>query len=282
MVRPSALLASAADRLRAAGVASPEADARTLLAWAMGVETWQLATEMADEADAARFDGLVDARAAGRPLQYLTGVAYFRTISLAVGPGVFIPRPETETMVGWAIDRLAGWAKPGAPVVVELCAGSGAISLAIAAERPGCHQFAVESADAAFAWLVRNCGEAGPVQLVHADMADALSELDGTVDLVIANPPYVPERDRHLVADDVLAHEPAGALFAGPDGLDAVAVVAQVAARLLRRGGLLACEHDDSQGASAPALVAADGSFDQVEDHVDLVGRPRYVTARRR
>jgi len=239
---------------------------------------------------------LIDARAAGQPLQYLTGVAYFRTISLAVGPGVFIPRPETETVACWAIDWLK--ADPATPLrsaqddggggaqddeerlVVELCAGSGAISLAIAAEEPGCRQYAVEMDDDACRWLTKNCAGAD-IQLVHADMADALHELDGSVDLVIANPPYIPETDRDLVAADVLAREPNQALFAGPDGLDAIAVVAGVAARLLCRGGVLVCEHDESQGDSAPALIEATGWFDDVQDHLDLTQRPRFVTARR-
>jgi len=292
-IRPAVLLRPAVERLQAAGVASPEADARTLLAWAMGVETWQLATEMTDEVDAERFQELVEARVAGWPLQYLTGAAYFRTVEVAVGPGVFIPRPETETVTGWALEALRealnlrwgstyssyfhlGSSEPRS--VVELCAGSGAISLAIAAEEPGCRQWAVEMDDEAFGWLTKNCAGTD-IQLVHADMADALHELDGSVDLVIANPPYVPESDRDLVASDVLTHEPSRALFAGPDGLDAIAVVARVAARLLRRGGVLVCEHDESQGGSVPALIEATGWFEDVQDHPDLTGRPRFVTA---
>jgi len=266
-------------------------DARTLLAWAAGLEPWQLATEPVDAAAVARFDELVDARAAGEPPQYLTGVAYFRAVTVAVGPGVFIPRPETETVTGWAIEQihrhparqsqdLAARDVAG-PTVVELCAGSGAISLAIAAEEPGCRQYAVEMDDDAFTWLTKNCAGTG-IQLVHADMADALHELDGSVDLVIANPPYIPDADRGLVASDVLAHEPSRALFAGPDGLDAIAVVARVAARLLRRGGVLVCEHDESQGGTAPALIEATGWFENVQDHPDLTCRPRFVTALRR
>jgi len=246
-----------------------------LLAWAAGLEPWQLATETVDAATVARFNKLVDARAAGEPVQYLTGVAYFRTVSVAVGPGVFIPRPETETVAGWALERL----QPGR-IVVELCAGSGAISLAIAAEAPGCRQYAVELDDDAFTWLMKNCS-GSDIQLVHADMADALHELDGTVDLVIANPPYIPGVDRTLVAADVLAHEPSRALFAGPDGLDAIKVVADTAARLLRPGGSLVCEHDESHGAAVPALIDATGQFDEVQDYPDLTGRPRFVTARR-
>ena len=274
-LRPATLLKPAAQRLRAAGVASPEADARTLLAGAMGVETWQLATEWTNDADAGRFQELVAARAAGWPLQYLTGVAHFRTVSVAVGPGVFIPRPETEVVTGWAIEHLHA---PG--VVVELCAGSGAISLAIAAESPGCRQFAVERDDEAFRWLTMNCAGTA-ISPVQADMADALPELVGTVDLVIVNPPYVPSRDRALVASDVLAHEPEQALFAGPDGLDSIAVVAAAAARLLRPGGWLVCEHDETHGATAPALLEATGNFEDVDGHLDLTLRPRFVTARR-
>ena len=153
--------------------------------------------------------------------------------------------------------------------------------MAIAAEAPGCRQYAVEMDDDAFMWLTKNCAGTD-IQLVHADMADALHELDGSVDMVIVNPPYVPESDRALVAVDVLTHEPSQALFAGPNGLDAIAVVARVAARLLHSGGSLVCEHDESHGTSAPALINATGWFDDVQDHQDLTGRPRFVTAHRR
>ncbi|MCL1841509.1 MAG: peptide chain release factor N(5)-glutamine methyltransferase [Propionibacteriaceae bacterium] len=278
-MRASALLADGARRLVAAGLPSPQADARILLAHALSVEPSELALTSVDDAGQARFRTLLNARAAGQPVQYLTGVAYFRTVAVHVGPGVFIPRPETESLAGWAIEALRqGRTRDGrAPVVVELCAGSGAISASIAAELPGCEQHAVELSPDAFAYLRANVPGA---HLVLADMDGALPELDGTVDVVVANPPYIPDTDRALVAADVLAHEPELALFSGPDGLDALRVVVRVAARLLRPGGWVGIEHDESTGSGAVAALEASSVFEQVQDRRDLAGRPRFVTAR--
>ena len=265
---------NAAGLLASAGI--PAHEARALLAFTLGCQPHELALRTPEEAQAARFRELVAARADGVPLQFLTGVAAFRTVEVAVGPGVFIPRPETEALAGWVIEHLR--TRADAPMVVELCAGSGAISLAIATEAPGCDQHAVEIDADALAYALRNLAATG-VRLVHADMADALPELDGRVDVVVANPPYVPTAHADQVAADVRAHEPPLALFAGPDGLDAIRVVARVAARLLRPGGLVAVEHDESHDAAA--VLAATGDFDEVADHRDLAGRPRFVTARR-
>ena len=270
--------------LREACNTIPAHEARVLLAYAIGTLTngagpadaW--AWEAPDEVDTARFREYVAARGRGVPLQYITGVAPFRTVEVGVGPGVFVPRPETEPMTGWAIERIRGLPADRKPVVVELCAGSGAISLAIRWEAPGCEQYAVEADAEALAWARRNLSGAD-VRLVHADMDGALPELDGSVDLVIANPPYIPDGDAPGLPVDVRDHEPAAALFAGPEGLDAIRVVARVAARLLRPGGLVACEHGDDQGATAPQIFAEAG-FDEVADHPDLARRPRFVTAR--
>ncbi|MFT4108721.1 peptide chain release factor N(5)-glutamine methyltransferase [Propionicimonas sp.] len=265
------LLADGTRRLRA------PAEARTLLAHALGVEPARLALVHEVPPDAAgAYAALVERRAAGEPVQYLTGRAWFRTVEVGVGPGVFIPRPETELMTGWAIDRLA--ALPGDPVVVELCAGSGAISAAIAAERPGCRQYAVELSPIAARVAEQNLAGSG-VALVEGDMAEALGELDGTVDLVIANPPYIPLEAWEQVAVDVRTHEPEVALFSGADGLDALRVVARVAKRLLRPGGFVCAEHAEVQGGSVVDVFAAAGGYSQVADHPDLNDRPRYVTA---
>ncbi|MFZ0529986.1 MAG: HemK/PrmC family methyltransferase, partial [Propionicimonas sp.] len=202
------------------------------------------------------------------------GRAYFRTIDVAVAPGVFIPRPETEVMTGWALDRLR--ALPGDPVVVELCAGSGAISAAIAAERPGCRQYAVELSPTAARMAQDNLSGTG-VEVSEGDMADAFTELDGTVDLVIANPPYIPLEAWEYVAEDVRTHEPDLALFSGADGLDALKVVARVAGRLLRPGGFVCAEHAEVQSEAVVAVFAAAGVFGQLADHTDLTGRPRFV-----
>jgi release factor glutamine methyltransferase len=272
MTSPAALLAAAAGRL-----GSP-AEARTLLAHAAGVDPSRLAILPAVSEDVATaFADLVERRAAGVPVQYLTGRAWFRTVSVAVGPGVFIPRPETEVMTGWAMERLRTLA---GPVVVELCAGSGAISAAIAAELPGCTQYAVElSADAVRAARANLAGTG--VTVVEGDMADAFDELDGTVDLVIANPPYIPLDAWEYVAADVREHEPDLALFSGPDGLDALRVVARVAGRLLRPGGWVCAEHAEVQSEAVVELFVGTGAFATVADRRDLNDRPRFVTGTR-
>ncbi|MCC6495167.1 MAG: peptide chain release factor N(5)-glutamine methyltransferase [Propionibacteriaceae bacterium] len=264
------LLAEGARRL------SSSAEARTLLAHAAGVEpSGLLLLGPVPEAVAAGYEHLLARREAGEPVQYLTGRAFFRTVELAVAPGVFIPRPETEVMTGWAIQRLDGLGE--APVVVELCAGSGAISAAIAAERPGCRQYAVELSPEAARAAETNLAGTG-VTLVEGDMAAAFPELDGRVDLVIANPPYIPLEAWEGVAEDVRTHEPAVALFSGPDGLDALKVVARTAARMLRPGGLVCAEHAEVQSASVVGVFAATGAFTRVVDNPDLNDRPRFVT----
>ena len=193
MTKPSLLLRRASQQLAAAGVPSPEVDARELLAHVLGVSTSRLplVEDVSDDQHDA-FTALTDRRAERVPLQHLTGVAYFRYAEISVGSGVFVPRPETEVMTGWAIDRLRELIMNGVePVVVELCAGSGAISRAIADEVAGCRQYAVEVSEDAVAWAERNLSGTG-VDLRVGDMETAFPELDGTVDLVIVNPPYIP------------------------------------------------------------------------------------------
>lgn len=265
-----------AARLARAGSPSPGPEARQLVAHVLGVEpSGLLRVGGVDDAQRAAIDELARRRAEGVPLQHLTGEAHFRYETLAVGPGVFIPRPETEEMVGWALERLAE--RPvGCRRVVELCAGSGAISASIARELGGVEVHAVELSDDAFPYLTRNLEGLG-VDVVHGDMAEAFRHLDGAVDLVIANPPYIPETHRGLLPTDVVDHDPELALFSGHDGLDALRVVADVAARLLLPGGLLATEHDESHAGEVVSLVSGAG-FCDVTSHPDLTGRPRYVT----
>jgi release factor glutamine methyltransferase len=236
-----------------------------------------------DDAAAGRFAQLLDQRAARVPLQHLTGRAPFRHLELVVGPGVFVPRPETEQLAGWAVERLAGL---DAPVVVDLGSGSGALALSIAQECPGARVTAVERDADAIAWTRHNAAlraQAGdpPVDVVAGDMTDPqlLRALDGTVDVVVSNPPYVPDGAR--LPREVADHDPPLALWGGPDGLDVVRGLLVTAARLLRPGGWLGIEHADQQGTALPALVRAHGGFADVADHPDLAGRPRYTTARR-
>ncbi|CAJ64569.1 MULTISPECIES: peptide chain release factor N(5)-glutamine methyltransferase [Frankia] len=283
----AAWLARATERLRSAGVASPRADAEQLAAFALGISRARLVVvdELPPSA-AERLDELVARRARREPLQHLTGLAGFRYLDLAVGPGVFIPRPETESVVGWALAALPS-VSGGGPVCVDLCAGSGAIALSLAGEVPGARVHAVEVDPAALGWLRRNVAASGlPVTVHEADVTAppiaSLARLAGSVDLVVSNPPYLPDADRDEVEPEVGEHDPPRALWGGADGLDVVRAVVALAARLLRPGGLLAVEHADGHGVAAPGLLRADGRWAEVADHPDLAGRDRFVTGRRR
>ncbi|NUR07305.1 MAG: peptide chain release factor N(5)-glutamine methyltransferase [Nocardioidaceae bacterium] len=278
---PVILRRAAARRLAEAGVASPDFDADELLAHVLGTTRPGLLLVDAVTADQERaYDGLVGRRAAREPLQHLTGSAAFRYVELAVGPGVFVPRPETELLAGWGVDRACEAAGAGrAPVVVDLCTGSGAIALAVATEVPSAEVHAVELGEAAHDWATRNLSGSG-VDLRHGDMAGAFPDLDGTVDVVLCNPPYIPLEAFESVEPEARDHDPELALFSGADGLDAIRVVEAVAARLLRPGGVVGVEHADVQGGSAPAVFSGSGRWSDVRDHEDLAGRSRYLTAR--
>lgn len=274
------LLAAARERLAAAGVESPDADARILLEAATGWTRSQLLiTEQVDEPAVERFAELVSRRVTREPVQHITGLAYFRHVSLAVGPGVFVPRPETEVMAGWVIDRLLE-ITDRTPVAVDLGTGSGAIAKALADEVPEARVHAIEVSEAAAVWAARNLSGT-PVDLQVGDMATAFPELDGLVDVVVCNPPYIPLVAWESVQTEARDHDPQIALFSGDDGLDAVRVLTRVAARLLRPGGWVAVEHAEVQAESVPALFTGHGSYEQVRDHRDLSGRPRFTTARR-
>ena len=275
------LLADAERRLRSAGVASPEYDARELLAHVLGTTRGglMLVDEVAEDR-AGAFEKLVARRAAREPLQHLTGTAAFRYVEVAVGPGVFVPRPETEMLAGWGVDRAHEVAATGrTPVVVDLCTGSGAMALSLATEVPEAEVHAVELDEAAHGWAARNLEGSG-VDLRHGDMADAFPDLDGTVDVVVCNPPYIPLEAYESVAVEARDHDPSLALWSGQDGLVAMRVLERVAARLLRPGGVVGAEHAEVQAESAPAVFATTGRWSDVRDNPDLAGRPRYVTAR--
>jgi release factor glutamine methyltransferase len=279
---PRDLVADAVRRLAAAGVESPDHDASELLGFVLGVPRTRLPlTEDIGPAEAAQYDALVARRAAREPLQHLTGVAPFRHVVLQVGPGVFVPRPETELLAGWAVDaaRSAVGSGTASPVVVDLGTGSGAIARSVADEVPFADVHAVELDERAHAWAARNLAGTG-VELRRGDLADAFDDLAGTVDVVVSNPPYIPHEAWESVAVEVRDHDPELALYAAGDGLDTIRVVERRAALLLRPGGWVGVEHADVQGESAPGVFSATGRWEQVRDHPDLTGRARFLTAR--
>jgi release factor glutamine methyltransferase len=284
-IRPSIAVARAARILTDAGVEAARTEAELLAAYVLDVPRGRLALADGFDGDQlATFDALVARRAGREPLQHLTGSAAFRRLELAVGPGVFVPRPETELLAGWGIAQGRG---REAPLVVDLCSGSGAIALAVAQELPQARVVAVERSAAALRWLRRNAADraaAGdrPIEVVEADVTapDLLADLVGRVDVLLCNPPYVPADT--LVAPEVAGYDPAEAVFGGTDGLAVIRPVVARAGALLRAGGVVGIEHDDTHGADVPALLVADGRFTDVAEHRDLTGRPRFATASRR
>lgn len=268
---------TAAQILADAGVASPRHDAEALAAHVLGRSRSDVLLASWEPDSAQHFDDLVSERARRVPLQHLTGTAGFRHLDLAVGPGVFIPRPETEVLVSWGLAQLTDHLSP---VVVDLGAGSGAIALSVAKESPAATVYAVEREQLALAWLRRNAAGT-QVCVVAGDATDpaVLADLDGSVDVVLTNPPYIPLGS--LVEPEAAQHDPAAALWGGTDGLDVVRGMAARAQMLLRPGGVVAIEHADLQGLSVPAVLREAGGWEDVADHPDLAGRDRFTTARR-
>jgi release factor glutamine methyltransferase len=278
-----AALSSASETLRAAGVDSPRHDAEVLLAWVLGRPRVTLGTVPAlGDAQLDAFTSAIARRATREPLQHITGTVGFRYLDLAVGPGVFVPRPETEVMAGCAVAELRRLVESGVPEprAVDLCAGSGAVAAALASEVPGSRVTAVELSAEAHEFAIRNTLPYS-VDVRLGDMAHAVDDLTGSVHVVTANPPYIPLGAFESVAPEARDFDPPLSLWSGVDGLDAIRSVADVAGRLLVDGGLLVCEHADSQGEEAPAVFASTGSWREVRDNRDLSGRPRFVSARR-
>lgn len=281
----AAALVRATQILESAGVPSARVDAELLAGHVLGISRGAVQAKAATAAhlgsdDLATLGEFVERRAAREPLQHITGRAPFRSMDLAVGPGVFVPRPETEFVAQFAIDALAAAPSPR-PIGVDLGTGSGAIALALATEVRHAQVYGVEVSPRAFIWTRQNFRESGAdnATAVFIDLADALPELDGTVDVVISNPPYIPAgaipRD-----PEVRLFDPEIALYGGEDGLDVVRQVSTTARRLLHPGGLLVLEHGELQAAQIAALLTADG-WTAVAHHRDLLGRDRATTALR-
>jgi release factor glutamine methyltransferase len=272
---------SAAAQLAEAGIDSARYDAEELAAHLVGTERGRLTLlEAPGEEFFGRYRDVVAARSRRVPLQHLTGTAAFGPVMLRVGPGVFIPRPETEAILAWATAQQLS----ARPLVVDLCTGSGALAVALAHHRPAARVIGIDDSDAALAYARRNT-EGTAVELVRADVTELVSkpglfpELDRRVDLVVANPPYVP--DGNAVEAEVAQHDPPHAVFGGADGMAVIAAVVRLAGRWLRPGGLFAVEHDDTTSAQTVELVETTGLFENIEARRDLAGRPRFVAGRR-
>ena len=276
------LVRQAGERLKAAGVASPEHDARELAEWILGTQLPLV--DGADEAFAATYEKAVQRRAAREPLQRITGRMFFRGLELECRPGVFIVRPETEVVAGVAIEAVLARERgrvAGGPLVVDLCTGSGAIATAVAAEVPAARVIAVELADEACAAAVDTCEWHAPgrVRVVQADAAapSTLADLNGSVDVVVTNPPYVPAGALEDV--ETVSYDPRLALFGGgDDGLDLPVALVRRAAALLHDDGLLVMEHDAGQGRALREAALAVG-FREASTGQDLTGRDRFLRA---
>jgi release factor glutamine methyltransferase len=279
----SAVLAEATALFARSGIVDPRVDAEMLAGHVLGAGRGevQAAAIRGDRIDAdvdERLTALVARRAAREPLQHLTGVAYFRHLALGVGPGVFVPRPETEMVAQIAIDALRASASP-APIAVDLGTGSGAIALAMATEVPHARVHAAENSVDAFVWTKENFARVGAdnARLAFIDLARAFPELDGTVSVLVSNPPYVP--DAAIPRDpEVRRYDPPHALYGGPDGLDVVRVLAEVGNRLVHPGGTIVIEHGELQGESVRRVLTEAGWL-AAATHRDLTTRDRATTA---
>lgn len=279
----SAAIRSAVGLLAEAGVSDPAVDVELLAAHVLqlsrgAVQAAAIRGDTLEPDDGVRFDDLIRRRAAREPLQHLTGHAPFRHLDLRVGPGVFVPRPETEMVAQLAIDALRA-AASDSPIAVDLGTGSGAIALAMATEVPHARVFAAENSVDAFVWTKENFAQvsAENAALAFIDLARAFPELDGTVSVVASNPPYVP--DAAIPRDpEVRFFDPPAALYGGQDGLDVVRILSGVGLRLAHPGGMIVLEHGEWQGAEIRDILTADG-WRAAATHPDLTMRDRATTA---
>jgi len=277
----SALLSESSSKLRDAGVTSASVDAELLACHCVGVSRSELAIMVATNQEfppesLEHFQSTLARRVAREPLQHITGTAPFRHLELKVGPGVFTPRPETEQVVGFALEKVSNLT---APIIVDLCSGSGAIAISMATEISGSIVFAVEKSREAFDYLRDNFASYGLADdnLRNEDLWESLPELAGQVDLVISNPPYIP--DNAIPIDlEVQLHEPGMSLYGGVDGLDVVRQISTRALKLLKSGGLLVIEHADTQSLAISKLLIAEGWL-KIEARADLAGKERMISA---
>ena len=277
----SELLSESSSKLKKAGVTSAIVDTELLACYCLGISRSELAIMVATNQEFPTesiepFESALARRVARHPLQHITGTAPFRHLELKVGPGVFTPRPETEQVVGFALERISNSASP---LIVDLCAGSGAIAISLATEISGSTVFAVEKSREAFSYLRDNAASYGLAEsnLRNEDLVDSLQDLDGQVDLVISNPPYIPD-DAIPIDLEVQLHEPSMSLYGGLDGLDVVRQILGRAMKLLKPGGLLVMEHADSQSRAISKLLLAEGWI-EIITRADLAGKDRMIAA---
>jgi len=276
MTRVRKAIVAATAMLASAGIDTARTDAELLAAHLAGTNRGRLGLlDTPDPGFFDRFDHAVAVRARRIPLQHITGTAPFGPVQLHVGPGVFIPRPETEALLEWALAQRL----PRDAVILDLCTGSGALAIALASQRPGARVIAVDDDADALEYARRNA-EGTTVRVVHGDVTDGhlLPELAGTVDMVVANPPYIPAGT--ALEPEVAQHDPVHALFGGADGMSVIGPLIRGAVRWLKPAGLLAVEHDDTTSAATVRMITGTGVFTDVTAHADLTGRPRFVTAR--
>jgi release factor glutamine methyltransferase len=271
----------ASQKLSEVGVPSPQADATWLLCHVLDTNRSDLLTRITFDQEltaeqVSAFDAALARREKREPLQHITGTAAFRSLELMVGPGVFVPRPETEQVVQYAIDYLRQLPKPG--VAIDLGTGSGAIAIAMATEVPQTKVYAVELSEAAFAYAAKNIeANAAMVELRLGAMQNVVSDLVGGLDVVISNPPYIP--NSAIPKDpEVKNYDPELALYGGEDGLDVIRDISAIAAALLRSGGLLVLEHADGQSEAIRELLLNDGWL-SVNAFQDATLRYRTITA---
>lgn len=281
MAALTAIIDDLTHRFEAAGIESARADAELLVAEALGLGRGEVLAKALSGgelsgAEAEKIENWALRREAREPLQHLSGRAYFRNLTLEVGPGVFVPRPETELLASLGIEALRLCADEN-PIAVDLATGSGAVALSLASEVTNASVYGIELSSEAVFWAAKNFAKVSNATLAQGDLRDAFPELNGRAAVVVSNPPYIPD-DMVPIYPEVVLHDPKLALFGGSDGLDLVRAASQTALRLLRPGGFFAVEHADIQSQAVCEILLADG-WRQVRPHQDFNLRDRAVSA---